>query len=147
MTSYLFYPNWSDCIIGNIIRHKFVLWRFHIVIRFIKFITFVRCILYLLIWNILDTSCSMMISYYYWKSSWSWSYCSWIYNYLCNQCLSPLTLQVRISRSSEVYSIQHYVIKLSVSCDRSVVFLRALWFLPPIKLTATIYLKYCWKWR
>ena len=25
-------------------------------------------------------------------SSWSWSYGSWIYNYLCNQCLSPLTL-------------------------------------------------------
>ena len=23
---------------------------------------------------------------------WSWSYGSWIYNYLCNQCLSPLTL-------------------------------------------------------
>jgi len=23
-------------------------------------------------------------------SSWSWSYGSWIYNYLCNQCLSPL---------------------------------------------------------
>jgi hypothetical protein len=22
-----------------------------------------------------------------------------------------------------------------------------LWFLPPIKLTATLYLKYCWKWR
>jgi len=22
--------------------------------------------------------------------SWSWSYGSWIYNYLCNQCLSPL---------------------------------------------------------
>jgi len=21
---------------------------------------------------------------------WSWSYGSWIYNYLCNQCLSPL---------------------------------------------------------
>jgi len=28
--------------------------------------------------------------------SWWWSYCSWIYNYLCNQCLSPLTLWVRI---------------------------------------------------
>ena len=28
--------------------------------------------------------------------SWSWSYGSWIYNYLCNQCLSPLTLRVRI---------------------------------------------------
>ena len=26
-----------------------------------------------------------------------WSYDSWIYNYLCNQCLSPLTLWVRIS--------------------------------------------------
>ena len=29
-------------------------------------------------------------------SSWSWLYGSWIYNYLCNQCLSPLTLGVRI---------------------------------------------------
>jgi hypothetical protein len=26
----------------------------------------------------------------------SWSYGSWIYNYLCNQCLSPLTLWVQI---------------------------------------------------
>jgi len=26
----------------------------------------------------------------------SWSYSSWIYNYLCNQCLWPLTLRVRI---------------------------------------------------
>jgi len=26
----------------------------------------------------------------------SWSYGSWIYNYLCNQCLSPLTLWARI---------------------------------------------------
>jgi hypothetical protein len=24
--------------------------------------------------------------------SWSWSYGSWIFNYLCNQCLSPLML-------------------------------------------------------
>jgi len=28
--------------------------------------------------------------------SWSWSYESWIHNYLFNQCLSPLTLWVRI---------------------------------------------------
>jgi hypothetical protein len=28
---------------------------------------------------------------------WPWSYGSWIYNYLCNQCLSPLMLWVRIS--------------------------------------------------
>jgi hypothetical protein len=25
-------------------------------------------------------------------SSWSWSFSSWINDYLCNQCLSPLTL-------------------------------------------------------
>jgi len=29
-------------------------------------------------------------------SSWPWSYGSWIYNYLCNQCLSPLKLWDRI---------------------------------------------------
>ena len=28
--------------------------------------------------------------------SWSQSYGSWIYNYLCNQCISPLTLWVQI---------------------------------------------------
>ena len=34
---------------------------------------------------------------YYFGQSWPWSYGSWIYNYLCNQCLSPLMLWVRIS--------------------------------------------------
>ena len=29
--------------------------------------------------------------------SWTWSYGSWIYNYICNWCLSPLMLWVRIS--------------------------------------------------
>jgi hypothetical protein len=29
-------------------------------------------------------------------SSWSWSYGSWIYNYLCSQCLLPLTLWAQI---------------------------------------------------
>jgi len=32
----------------------------------------------------------------YKRSSWSWSYGSWIYNNLCNQYLSPLMLWVRI---------------------------------------------------
>jgi hypothetical protein len=32
-----------------------------------------------------------------WRPSWSWSYGSWIYNYIWNQCLSPLMLLVRIS--------------------------------------------------
>ena len=31
----------------------------------------------------------------YWLEGLSWSYGSWIYNYLCNQCLSPLQLWVR----------------------------------------------------
>jgi len=30
------------------------------------------------------------------RSSWSWSYDSWIYNYVCNQCQIPLMLWVRI---------------------------------------------------
>ena len=29
------------------------------------------------------------------RSSWSWTYSSWIYNYLSNQGISPLTLWVR----------------------------------------------------
>ena len=33
----------------------------------------------------------------------------------------------------EVYSIQHYVINVSVTCDRSVVFLMVLRFPPPVK--------------
>ena len=31
------------------------------------------------------------------EPSWLWSYSSWIYNYLCNQCLLPLKLWVRIA--------------------------------------------------
>ena len=49
-------------------------------------------------------------------TEWPWSYGSWIYNSSCNHCLSTLTLWFRI-RPGEVYSIQHYVIKLSVTCD------------------------------
>jgi hypothetical protein len=52
---------------------------------------------------------------------WSGSYGSWIYNYLCNQCISPLTLcsnpaQARCIR----YNIMWY--SLSVTSYRSVVF-------------------------
>ena len=32
----------------------------------------------------------------FWGPWWSWWYGSWIYYYLCNQCLSPLTLWVQI---------------------------------------------------
>ena len=36
------------------------------------------------------------------EPSWKWSYGSWIYNYLCNQCLSPQTLRVRTSLRRDV---------------------------------------------
>jgi hypothetical protein len=66
--------------------------------------------------------------------SWSWLYGSWIYNYLCNQCLSLLKLWVRIPFRREVPDI--------TLCDKVCQwqvggFLRVLRFPPPIKLTAT----------
>jgi len=30
-------------------------------------------------------------------TSWSWSHGSWISNYMCNQCISPLMMWVRAS--------------------------------------------------
>jgi len=40
-----------------------------------------------------------------WGPLWSWKYGSWIYNYLCNQCLSPLTLWVQIPYRCTRYNI------------------------------------------
>jgi hypothetical protein len=42
---------------------------------------------------------------------WSWSYGSWIYNLLCNQCLSPLSFVSSNPAHGEVYWMYHYVIK------------------------------------
>jgi len=58
--------------------------------------------------------------------SWSWSYGSWIYNYLCNLCPSPLKVRVRIPFIAICtrYNIMWY--NMSVTCDRSVVFSRSL---------------------
>jgi hypothetical protein len=39
------------------------------------------------------TKCRIL-SLYFMELSWSWSYGSWIYTLLCNQCLSPLMLWV-----------------------------------------------------
>jgi hypothetical protein len=76
-----------------------------------------------------------------WEPSWSWSYGSWIYNYLCNQCLSLLTMWFQIplrrgvldatlcdtvcqwltaGRWFSLYNIMWY--SLSVTYGRSVVF-------------------------
>ena len=70
-------------------------------------------------------------------SSWSWSYGSWIDNYLCNKCISPLTLWVEIPLRRGVLDItlcdkvRHWLV-----WGRG--FLRVLRFPTQIKLTATI---------
>jgi hypothetical protein len=54
-----------------------------------------------------------------WGPSWSWWYGSWIVNYLCNQCLSPLMLWVRISirtRCSTLYDKAKFVNDLDCRC-------------------------------
>jgi len=48
-------------------------------------------------------------------------------------------------RSGEVYSKQYYVIKFVSDLRQVGAFLWELLFSPPIKLTAMIWLKYCWK--
>jgi hypothetical protein len=55
-------------------------------------------------------------------ASWSWSYGSWISNYLCNQCISPLTLWVRIQLMARWprYNSMWYI--WLVACGRSVLF-------------------------
>jgi hypothetical protein len=56
---------------------------------------------------------------------------SWIYNYLCSQCLSPLMLRVRIPLRRGVLD--------TILCEQADrVFLRALRYTPLIKLTATL---------
>jgi hypothetical protein len=57
----------------------------------------------------------------YERPSWSWSYGSWINNYLCNQCLSPLKLRVRspfMARCTQY----NYVIKCVSDLRQVVVF-------------------------
>jgi hypothetical protein len=55
--------------------------------------------LYSCIKNLLLTLILLLLCYFLNAEqgpSWSWSYGSWIYNYLCNQCLSPLNLWARV---------------------------------------------------
>ena len=52
----------------------------------------------------------------------SWSYGSWIYDYLCNQCLSLLKLWGRNPFMAWCTRYNIMWQSLSVTCDRSVVF-------------------------
>jgi len=54
------------------------------------------------------------------RSSWWWSYGSWIYNYLCNQCLWPLKLWLRIPLMERCTRYNIMWSSLSVTRDRSV---------------------------
>ena len=65
--------------------------------------------------------------------SWPWSYGSWIYNYLCNQCLSPLMLWIRISIRERCATL----------CDKVCQWLATGRWLSP-GLPPPIKLKYCW---
>jgi hypothetical protein len=76
---------------------------------------------------------------YYLACRRSWSYGSWIYNYLWNQCLSTLMLGVRILLMARcTLYVQHYVIKFVSDLRQVCGFFQICWFPPPIKLTATI---------
>ena len=57
----------------------------------------------------------------------------------------PITTNVVGSNPThgEVYAIQHYVIKFVSDLRQVGDFILVLWFPPPIKLIATIQLKYC----
>jgi hypothetical protein len=58
----------------------------------------------------------------------SWSYDSWIYNYLSNQCLSPLILWVRISIRASCTTL----------CDKVCQWLATgRWFSPGIPVSST----------
>ena len=62
------------------------------------------------------------------SASWPWSYGSWIYNYLCNQCLSPLILWVRISIRA----------RSTTSCDKICQwFATSRWFSPGTPVSST----------
>jgi hypothetical protein len=60
--------------------------------------------------------------------SWSWSYGSWIYKYLCNQCLSPLMLWVRMSIRARCTTLCDKVCQWLVTCR---------WFSPDSTVSST----------
>jgi len=57
------------------------------------------------------------------------------------------SISITTNANGDVYLIQQYVIQIVSAVQQVGGFLRVLRFPPPIKLTATVWLKYCWKWR
>ena len=52
------------------------------------------------------------------KSLWSWSFDNWIYNYICNNCLSALTFLVRIPLMVRctLYNIMWSTLPVTIAC-------------------------------
>ena len=72
--------------------------------------------------------------------SWSWSHGSWIYNYLCNQCLSPLKLWAMRLFEHEGPSWSHGRLIYNYLCNQC---------LSPLKLWAVRLFEYeglSWSW-
>jgi hypothetical protein len=80
---------------------------------------------------------SYLLYFVRWGSSWSWSYGSWILNYLYNQCLSLPMLWVRTPFMARC-TRQLYVIKFVSDLRQVSGFLQVFRFPQPITLTATI---------
>ena len=77
-------------------------------------------------WNKIGKIC---YGYQVWEGpSWLWSYGSWIYNYLCNQCPTPLMLWVRISTR----------VRCTTLCDEAYQWLpTGRWFSPGTPISST----------
>ena len=87
------------------------------------------------------------------------------YNYLNSATFNEVTVPMQVSKQSCIWmlgylffpstsifllkfgNVKHYVINVFSDLRQVGSFVRVLRFSPPIKLTATIWLKYCWKWR
>jgi hypothetical protein len=78
-------------------------------------------------WKTLDITCNLTSKL---GPSWSWSYGSWIYNYLCNQCLSSLTLWVP--------TLLRWGVLDTTSCDKVCQWLEtSRWFSPGTPVSST----------
>ena len=113
----------------------------HTVVQGLKVNLFIPFNSYILMSPISECDHTVVVFKYITPPSWSWSYGSWIYNYLTSL---PITTKVVSFNPThvEVYTIQHYVIKFVCGLCQDCGFLWLQLFPPPIKLTATHTLNY-----